>query len=178
MNLRPAWFRRSALHLIGAFAACACSGPPSDQIFVPNPPPYNDAFDAVSDALEAHCGTTDCHGNSARNLRVYGIDGLRDGRGLFPGSALTTPHEYEDTYSSLIALQPEVLTQVVADHGARPERWMVITKGRGTEHHKGGSRMQPGDDTDHCITSWLTLVVDQGACSRASSITPPGGPGF
>ena len=176
MNTRALRISGSVLGVVAL--CCACSGPAGDQIYVPNPPPYDPSFNFVGDALEAHCGTLDCHGSAARNLRVYGIDGLRAGQGLFPGSALTSAQEYEDTYASLIAIQPEVLTEVVADHGARPERWIVITKGRGTEHHKGGTRMQPGDDTDHCLLSWLALTVDQDACNRASSVIPPGGPGY
>jgi hypothetical protein len=138
-----------------------------------------DGFPAVSDALEMHCGTLDCHGSLARNLRIYGIDGLRFDKGLAPGSDNTTPEEQTLTYEALIAIQPEVLGQIVIERGARPERWLVITKGRGTEHHKGGSRMRLGDDTDHCITSWLTGVVAVDACGRAAvDVSPPGGPGF
>lgn len=168
---------RRVLLLLGMLSACACSGPPANQTFVPAVPTM-DGFPAVSDALEMHCGTLDCHGSLARNLRIYGIDGLRFNKGLAPGSGNTTPEEQKLTYQALIAIQPEVLGRIVTERGAHPERWIVLTKGRGTEQHKGGSRIRLGDDTDHCITSWLTGVVDAAACGLAIDVSPPGGPGF
>lgn len=169
----------------GALLGSACSGPPGDQTFVPIVPTI-EGFSGVSDALEAHCGTLDCHGNSARNMRIYGINGIRFGKGLVPGSDPTTGAsdagklggELLLTYEAVIAIQPEVLGQIVSQHGARPERWIVITKGRGTEHHKGGSRMQLHDATDTCITSWLTGVVNTDACDQAANVGPPEIPGF
>jgi hypothetical protein len=161
----------------GALLGAACSGPPGDQTFVPIVPTM-EGFPAVSEALEWHCGTLDCHGNSARNMRVYGNNGIRFGKGLAPGSDSTTDAERLLTYEAVIAIQPEVLGQIVSQHGAKPERWIVITKGRGTEHHKGGSRMRLHDATDTCITSWLTGVVNTDACEQAASVAPPEIPGF
>jgi hypothetical protein len=195
MSARPPRFSWYALLLVGAYAALACQGPPGNQTFVPTiptlegfkdipppPAPQDATGPVVSDALEIHCGTLDCHGSSVRNLRIYGIDGIR-APGLVPGGDPTTdeaqpgahaPFEHQLTYESLIAIQPEVLSAIVSQHGARPERWMIITKGRGSEHHKGGSRMKSGDDTDHCIISWLTGSVDKDACTRShDAVSPP-----
>jgi hypothetical protein len=179
----------------------ACSGPPDGQKFLlQNVPPFaGDAgtparFRPVNEALEVHCGTLDCHGAPARNMRLYGISGVRLDPHAIPGGApkpgqpgqppppcpdcRTSEKELLANYESLIAIQPEVLNTIVAQHGVRPERWLVITKGRGTEHHKGESRMSPGDDTDRCITSWLTGVLDEAACGNAGSIQLPMGAGF
>jgi len=172
---------------LAALGAASCSGPPDAPRFLfKNPPPYGggDAgtagalFRPVSDALELHCSTLDCHGAPARNLRLFGAAGVRlDPRGLV-GKSLTTDKEYEANYESIIAIQPEVLNTIVAQRGVRPERWLVITKGRGTEHHKGEVRMIAGDDTDRCVTSWLTGTLDTKACENAASVSPPMGVGF
>lgn len=175
-SARAPWLVAVALTVAIVIVAAACSGPPADGLYYPNPPPY-EGFVPVADALETRCGTLDCHGNSARNLRVYGIDGIRSG-GNVTGNKATTEEEYQKTYSAFVAIQPEILSQIVSQHGARPERWIVITKGRGAEHHKGGSRMAPGDAMDVCITSWLTGVVDQEKCGTASNVVPPGDAGL
>jgi hypothetical protein len=157
---------------LAAGVACACAGPTDHLTYVPNPP-SRDTFQPVSDALEVHCGTLDCHGSSWRNMRVYGIDGQRlDPHGI-TGNKATTEAEYTATYEAVIAVQPEVLSHLVNDHGANPERWIVITKGRGTEVHKGNSQMKAGDATDTCIISWVAGALNQEACDQAASISPP-----
>ncbi|HVU04761.1 MAG TPA: hypothetical protein VHE30_23575 [Polyangiaceae bacterium] len=169
-----------------AVGASACQGPSAKDRFFPTLPPppsvnpaqgspeeaYTLAFQSMADVLVTHCGTLDCHGNSVRNFRVYDVDGLRL-PGNVTGVGGTTDEEYLKTYESLVLLQPEVLSKIYAQHGAHPERWIVITKGRGSEHHKGGSRMRAGDDADRCIISWLSGQVDQDACGRASVVEAP-----
>jgi hypothetical protein len=169
-------------HLLGCtigtgICVIACSGPSGNEVFVSDPPPFT-TFPEVNDALELHCGTLDCHGSSARNFRIYGIDGLRLARTDVPGGNATSADEYEATYQSIISLQPEVLSEIVSQHGAHPERFIVITKGRGTEHHKGGTRMTAGDALDVCLTSWLAGATNSDACATAAAVTPPGGEGF
>ena len=39
--------------------------------------PSRDDFPAVADAMQLHCGTLDCHGQVGRNMRLYGLYGLR-----------------------------------------------------------------------------------------------------
>ena len=140
-------------------------------------------FPAVSGGLEIHCGTLDCHGNTVRNFRIYGHYGQRLNQTV--GLTGTTDDEHTATYESIVSIQPEVLSQIVRDHGARPERWIVITKGRGTEHHKGDRRMTKGDALDTCILSWLAGgrgagpgdagggSVNQNACNQAAIVGPP-----
>ncbi len=167
----------SVLASILGLALTACAGPSGDQVFVEDAPTTMN-FDSVSDALEMHCGTLDCHGNTSRNFRIYGIDGSRLAGSDVPGGNPTTSAEYAETYESIVSLQPEVLSEIVAQGGARPERFIVITKGRGTEHHKGGVRMNQGDATDVCITSWLTGTVNTDACTSATAVSPPSVNGF
>jgi hypothetical protein len=175
----------------GVVAAFGCQGPSGKDVYFPTlppPPAVNPApgspeeaptvaFHAVADVLVTHCGTLDCHGNTARNFRIYNVDGIRL-PGNVTGTTGTTDEEYLATYESLVLLQPEVLSKIYAQHGQHPERWLVMTKGRGTENHKGGSRMHAGDDADHCIVSWLADQTDLDACGRASVVEPPGGPAF
>jgi hypothetical protein len=156
-----------------ALAESACAGPPSDGVFVIDAPPAA-GFSVVSDALEARCGTLDCHGSAARNFRIYGIYGVR----LQPnvtGNISTTEEEYRATYESLVAIQPEALGRIVQEHGVNPERWIVFTKGRGTEHHKGGTRMREGDNTDRCLTSWIVGAIDNAACTQSANVGAPDG---
>lgn len=161
-----------AFAALAVVVSTACSGPAGNLKYVPNPP-SRDTFPPVADALEVHCGTLDCHGSSARNMRVYGIDGQRlDIHGI-TGNKSTTDEEYTATYEAVIAVQPEVLSRIVNEGGAHPERWIVITKGRGTEVHKGNSQMAPGDATDTCIISWVAGQLNQDACDQAAAILPP-----
>jgi hypothetical protein len=153
-----------ALALLG-FAACAS---PATDARVDEKVPGRDSFPIVAQVLVRHCGSLDCHGSSYRNLRVYGNEGLRleaADRPLSP--ECTTDAEVEQDYDSLVGLEPEVMTAVVASSGARPERLTFMRKARGTEHHKGGTLMKAGDDIDDCLTSWLASQVDEVACARA-----------
>jgi hypothetical protein len=130
--------------------------------------PERASFAPVAQVLVRHCGTLDCHGEVHRNLRIYGNEGLRwasTARPLMP--ACTTADEVEQDYASVVGLEPEVMSAVVADGGERPERLTLIRKARGTEHHKGGGLFQTGDDADTCLTSWLASETDTAACLRA-----------
>jgi hypothetical protein len=145
----------------------ACAMPPADARFDAKVP-GRDAFPIVAQVLVRHCGSLDCHGESHRNLRIYGNEGLRlaaTDRPLSP--ECTTDAEVDQDYDSLVGLEPEVLSAVVADRGRHPERLTLIRKARGTEQHKGGTLMKTGDDTDVCLTSWLAGQVDDEACTRA-----------
>jgi hypothetical protein len=145
----------------------ACSIPATDAR-IEAKVPDRDSFDVVAQVLERHCGSLDCHGSDYRNLRLYGNEGLRldaTDRPLSP--ECTTTDEVEQDYDSLVGLEPEILTAVVAAKGARPERLTFIRKARGTEDHKGGTLMKTGDDIDSCLTSWLASQVDEDACSRS-----------
>lgn len=150
------------------------------------------SFLPVADALESRCGSLDCHGQKGRNLRIYGLYGLREkdpipdpGAPSSPppvtGVGVTNRHEYDLTYLSVISIQPEVLSRVFADHGANPERWIVFSKGSGNEHHKGGTAMPRaiGVCTDKscaastCVESWLRGNVSDAACRDAAEFLAP-----
>jgi hypothetical protein len=151
--------------------ALACSSPSPDPRFVATPPDRA-SFPPVEDLLEHRCGSIDCHGTVARNLRLFGNEGLRLDPASRPSSQPnTTPAEYDEDYASLVGLEPEIMSAVVASGGAHPERLTFIRKARGLEDHKGGSRWVAGDPEDTCVTSWLAGHADSATCvsARASA---------
>ena len=128
--------------------------------------PHRERFSAVSSVLERRCGGLDCHGEPARNLRVYGRFGLRlDGRDVV-GGAETTDAEVDATYESVITVSPERLSRVTAARGADADGWLVLSKGRGREAHVGGSRLVAGTPADDCVLSWLADSVDTALCAE------------
>lgn len=143
----------------------ACSTPSTDARVVVTTPDRA-SFPPVANLLVHRCGTLDCHGNSYRNLRLYGNEGLRlDGRpSAHPN---TTDAEYDQDFQSIIGLEPELMTAVVSQGGAAPERLTFVRKARGTEAHKGGTLMKEGDAEDRCITSWLAGHTDVVDCADA-----------
>jgi hypothetical protein len=151
--------------LVAAGTACASSPDASARIAIPAPDPAS--FPPVSASLGHGCGTLDCHGQVGRNLRLVGFEGLRLDPADVPGGVPTTTAEIEANYDSVVGLEPEVMSAVVADGGARPERLSLVRKGRGTEHHKGGAVVMVGDAPDRCLTSWLAGALDADACTAA-----------
>ena len=135
-------------------------------------PPDRATFPAVSDVLDHRCGTLDCHGVTYRNLRVYGREGLRLAPGDRPSSkpGTTTVAEYDATFASLVALEPEIMSQVIAEGGAAPERLTFVRKARGTEDHKGLGIWSEGGLEDCCITSWLAGKLDAATCTAALTV--------
>ena len=79
----------------------------------------------------------------------------------------TTSDELDATYQSIVELEPELMSAVVADHGMHPERLTLVRKARGTEAHAGGAIVAPGDPRDLCILSWLAGAADVLSCSAA-----------
>lgn len=166
--------------LLGGAAATpvltSCTAVAVDDRFTISRPTTTD-FDAVSNFLVHRCGSLDCHGQIARNLRLYGKEGLRLAKdpcdidaGLdlgSPGIGPTTACEREASYRSIVALEPELTSQVVQEHGAQPDRLTLIRKPRGTEDHKGGQLWSAGDVQDRCVVSWLGGKVDTAACKAA-----------
>jgi hypothetical protein len=146
----------------------ACVTAPSGSQTVEHVPDRT-TFAPVSDLLDHRCGTLDCHGTTFRNLRIYGREGLRfsptDRPTSVPGT--TTTAEYDATFESLVALEPEIMSSVVIESGARPERLTFVRKARGTEDHKGLAIWSTGDAADVCITSWLSGKTDAATCAKA-----------
>lgn len=157
-------------------AAAACSSVQNNRIGVLTPDSSEATWGPVADYLDHRCGTIDCHGNPARNLRIYGCNGMRLGDAAIAscvrrnGGSITTPDEHMATFRSLVGLEPAVMSEVVADHGQHPELLTFIRKMRGTETHKGGQIDQPGDDQDVCVTSWLAGQTDTMACANAQGL--------
>jgi hypothetical protein len=144
---------------------CCCSSEHADVELLT---PRRQEFSAVSAVLEPRCGSLDCHGSPARNLRIYGLYGLRRSGLDSTGGADTTAAEIDATYDSLISIDPEVLSRVVSDGGQAPERWIVMSKARGREEHAGGTRLVEGEPADRCVVSWLAGTVDTEACASDS----------
>jgi hypothetical protein len=142
-----------------------CSAPEPGS--TPLSGPDRAAFPPVQAFMDHRCGSLDCHGSRYRNLRMFGHDGMRWAPGDVPGGAPTTDAEVDQTYASIVGLEPEAMAAVIADHGANPERLTLVRKARGVEPHGGGIVMLAGDQRDLCIVSWLAGSVDQAACSHA-----------
>jgi len=158
--------------LVSLYLALGCSGPAADGRFVGYAPSL-ETFPPVGEVIGSHCGSLDCHGQKGRNLRVYSGNGLRIDE--VSGGA-TTPDEYSSTYDSLISIDPEVLSAVVQEGGQKPERWIVISKGRGREAHKGEVAMEANGEADRCVVSWLAALIDEAACTAAAEVLPPEAP--
>ena len=164
-----------------AIAAAACQFASADlRTGVVGPDLGQFETAGVADYMDHRCGSLDCHGQSTRNLVMWGCNGLRfdpDETGLIPGCRAsggqsTTTEEYEASYRSLVGLEPAVMTAVAGSGGQHPELLTFIRKARGWDAHKGGALVVPGDDQDVCLTSWLAGNADQTACTNALTGTP------
>lgn len=157
---------------IVAVSLAACLAQPVEQqtLLVDGARPDRASFDAPSTYLERHCGSLDCHGQPGRPLRVYGQFGMRLSPDDAPGGKARTDDELSANYVSVIGLEPEIMGLVATQHGAEPERLMLIRKPLGTERHKGGKIFSDQSDPGYlCLTSWLRGTVDGAACAAASA---------
>lgn len=158
-----------------AFAAAlefACSAPPADARFVATLPDQT-TFPAVATMLIQACGSLDCHGTLGRNLRLYGNTGLRYSNSDVPTALTpTTDAEIEQDYGSIVGLEPETLSAVVASGGTDPQRLTFYRKPRGLESHKGGTVIDAGDARDICLTTWLAGSADMSECAYAAAHYP------
>ncbi len=155
------------LAVLATGVALSCSAPPVDSRTT-EALPDRATFPPVADLLVKRCGTLDCHGSAQRNLRLYGNIGLRLDPSDKPVSqGQTTEAEYDEDYASVVGLEPEVMTNVVNQGGAEPDRLTLVRKARGAEHHKGNTLWQDGDPQDRCITSWLAGQTDVSDCVSA-----------
>ncbi len=154
-------------------AAAACSSVQNSRIGLDAPDDSEQQWGPVAEFLDHRCGTLDCHGQTSRNLRIYGCYGLRlsdadiTNCSRAQGGKGTTSDEHQATFRSLVGLEPAVMSEVVATHGQHPELLTFVRKARGIEAHKGGKLITPGDDQDVCITSWLAGKTDPTACANA-----------
>ena len=157
------------MKLVRLLAVVVACSPPSFDATTVEAVPDRASFGVVGDLLEKRCGTLDCHGEVGRNLRLYGSLGLRLSATDRPVSkGQTTTFEYDEDYASVVGLEPELMSTVVAEGGAGPDRLTFVRKARGTEHHKGGSLWDAGDPQDECVTSWLAGHTDTADCVSAT----------
>jgi hypothetical protein len=141
-----------------------CS-PPPDAVVTQPLLPDRATFPYVGELLEQRCGTLDCHGSLYRNLRIYGDEGLRYSSADRPCvPEQTTAAEFTQDYGSVVGLQPEVMNEVMADHGADAERLDLLAKPMGLDAHQGGTLITEGDELYVCITSWLAGHTNEAAC--------------
>jgi len=192
--------------LAGASLSIAsCSAVANERIGIVAPPFSQATFQPVGDYLVWRCGTGDCHGAVGRNFRVFGCDGVRLDAGQTvscvpddAGAGPTSIYEYQATYRSMVALEPQVMTTVwegckgsggayPPPESCHPELLTMMQKARGTEKHKGGQLIcltppcPPGitppnptatppvyDQQDQCLVTWLEGDVDVTACNNAT----------
>lgn len=159
----------------GLWALAGCGGLEPGAESVVGPPLDVNSFRPVSAVMERRCGTLDCHGQTARPLRIYGQYGLRryEPEGspnvenyaeyYSGGKEPTTLAELEDNYRSMLALEPEIIAKVYAKT-APPEELTLVRKARLQEKHKGGLLWNKGDPGDVCLTNWLTGNTDTTQC--------------
>ena len=126
-----------------------------------------DAFRPVAQVLVDRCGSLDCHGSKYRNMRLSGFGGARIDVDARPDAPETTSAEVDADYQAVVALEPDIFREVIAEGGRDPERLTFFRKGQQKEAHKGGQRIVPGDQADVCVRSWLSSSVDAAACKAA-----------
>lgn len=151
-----------------------CSTPPADSRYVQQSLPEAGTFPPVAELLVIRCGSLDCHGTVARNMRLYGAAGLRlspADRPLAP--PCDTPEEVAQDYGSVVGLEPETTSEVAA--GADAGALTLVRKARGTEAHKGGQVWTQGDDSDTCLVSWLAGRASTASCAAGLAAVLPGG---
>ena len=164
-----------ALAMAAATGSCASSPDPTryTQILAPD---YNQFHgtggNGVNDFLSKRCGTLDCHGQVGRPLRLYSQDGLRilDDAANLPGGAGLTETEITANYQSVIGLQPELMSQVVADPTNNPpQSLLLVAKPRNLQAHKGGQVVTAGDDGDQCVVTWILGTANAAQCASAAN---------
>lgn len=161
---------------LSTLAAPGCSPPDKGELertVSTRASPVSFRTNGVSTVIEKRCGSLDCHGSPARNLRVYSSAGLRlpNDAGIVPGQGETTLDEITANYHSLMTLEPEQTNKVI--EGADPYTLLIVKKPLEIEKHKGGPVIRRGDDAERCLVSWLKedllSPIDKDACTRAAA---------
>jgi hypothetical protein len=160
--------------LLASAGACASTPDPARYALIglPDRGQFSDNTMGVHIFLERQCGTLDCHGQVGRPFRLFSQFGLRaamDDGGNVPGGTPDTDAEIYANYLSLIGLEPEEMSRVVAGQDP-PTFLLVVKKPRGLESHKGGVRFHEGDDADVCLTGWLGGQFVAQACANATML--------
>ncbi len=129
-------------------------------------------FQGVANAMQLHCGTLDCHGQAGRNMRLYGFEGLRLDPTNNPLGQVTSEAEYDATYSSIVGLEPEIMSKVV-QHQVAPETLTMLRKPLGIEKHMGGLLIEQDDPLDRCLVGWLIGKFDGTTCVTVAQAQRP-----
>jgi hypothetical protein len=132
-----------------------------------------ESFAALSGMLGARCGSSDCHGQLGRPLRIYSGRSLRLDPEDLSGHGGTRSAEHEANLRSVIGLEPELTCQVLRERGRDPERLSFLRKATGAEAHKGGAPLQMQDDALDCLLGWFAGDLDADSCARASEQERP-----
>lgn len=162
-------FALSPLVVVGAFLACDV--PDRGQVERPmTGASQADFLNAGVDLVfERRCGSLDCHGSSARNMRIYSSNGLRlaNDSGIATGTSDTTNDERLANYQSILGVEPRATANVI--NGGDPYTMLVLKKPLEIESHKGGQVIRRGDDAETCILTWLTSSAEAGALTNATA---------
>jgi len=135
--------------------------------------PSREDFTGPADAMQVKCGTLDCHGQIGRNLRLYGTYGMRLDNANNPiDPFVTSDDEYDASYWSVTALEPEDMTRVLKGEASVIDL-AFIRKPRGLEKHKGHQLMTKGDPLDRCLVGWVTGTPDPDSCMIAKMTGRP-----
>jgi hypothetical protein len=131
----------------------------------------------VDAVFERRCGSLDCHGSTARGMRLYSQNGLRiptqDPNPATPGNGPTSRDEINANFASIVGLQPELMNTFLAKNPKNPDdayQLIILTKPLGLERHKGGNALSKGEPAEQCIVTWLLGKADQGLCAKGSSL--------
>lgn len=127
----------------------------------------------VEGVFERRCGSLDCHGSTARGMRIYSANGLRlpNDVGNAPGVGAVTGDEVNANYAAIVGLQPEKMNDFLAKVPRTADdayELLILTKPLQIERHKGGAALSKGEPAEQCIVTWLVGKVDQTLCAKGS----------
>jgi hypothetical protein len=162
-----------AIVAVGVVVSCASIPNSSRYTEILTPDFGQFKNDGVDDFITARCASLDCHGQVGRPLRLYSRTGLRllSDADNVPGGNSLSDDEVTANFQAVVGLEPEHLSQVVADPTNNPPQLLLfIGKPRNLIIHKGGQVNAPLDDGDVCLTSWVTGSANQADCENAASV--------
>jgi hypothetical protein len=162
---------KTAVLVTGVLLAASCYDESATALC--EPATASEDIAAVSSMLGASCGSLDCHGQIGRPLRLYGSRGLRLDPDDVSGHGGTRNAEHQANARAVVALEPELMCDVVSDHGRGPERLTLVRKAFGEEEHSAGEVLAPRSDGRACLLGWLAGHVDVARCQRALDTERP-----
>ena len=170
-------FAIGALSGLVSLTTASCASSPDDSkeprlvVESADPAAFRLGVEAV---FERRCGSLDCHGTTARGLRIYSANGLRipNTVGNAPGIGATTSDEINSNYAAIVGLQPEQMNAFLAKSPRTADdayQLLLLTKPLQIERHKGGAALSKGEPAEQCIVTWLTGKADQALCAKGST---------